>query len=46
MDGPDGRTAAPVACRFAAYEVRRGDRWELVRGGVPAASERIRSVAG
>ena len=45
MDGPDPRTARPLPCAFAVYEVERDGRWERVERGVPGKDEWIRSVS-
>jgi murein DD-endopeptidase MepM/ murein hydrolase activator NlpD len=45
MDGPDPRTARPLPCAFAAYEVERGGSWERVERGIPGQDDRIRSVS-
>ena len=45
MDGTDPTTARGVPAAFRAYEVWRGGAWERVAGGIPARSDRIRSVA-
>jgi murein DD-endopeptidase MepM/ murein hydrolase activator NlpD len=45
MDGPDPRTARPLPCAFAAYEVERGGNWERVERGIPGQDDRIRSVS-
>lgn len=44
MDGADPFTARGLPCAFAAYLVRRGDRWIRVASGEPGRWERIRSV--
>ncbi len=45
MDGPDPRVAAGVPIVFELYEVWRDGAWLLVERGVPATTDRIRSVA-
>jgi murein DD-endopeptidase MepM/ murein hydrolase activator NlpD len=46
MDAADPRTARGVPCAFRVYEIERGDRWELVSGGIPGRRDRIRAVGG
>jgi hypothetical protein len=45
MDRADPLTARGVPCAFARYLVLRDDRWDLVEGGIPERSQRIRSTA-
>ena len=45
MDGPDPLTAKGVPCAFRAYEIFANGAWRRVTGGVPHATDRIRSVS-
>ncbi|HEX6261362.1 MAG TPA: M23 family metallopeptidase [Actinomycetota bacterium] len=44
MDRADALTARGIPCAFEAYQVLRGERWMLVKRGVPERLERIRPV--
>jgi murein DD-endopeptidase MepM/ murein hydrolase activator NlpD len=44
MDAADPLTARGLACAFRQYEVRRDGSWQLVEGGIPTSTDRIRSV--
>jgi murein DD-endopeptidase MepM/ murein hydrolase activator NlpD len=46
MTTPDPRTATPVPCAFASYEVHGPQGWRLVRRGIPGKSELIRVEGG
>jgi hypothetical protein len=45
MDSPDPLTARGIPCAFRAYEVWRDGAWRRVDRGIPASTDRIRSVA-
>lgn len=44
MDDADPLRANGVPCAFAAYRVRRGDRWETVTNGIPQRGDLIASI--
>jgi hypothetical protein len=46
MDRADLLTAQGIPCVFRAYEVWRDGAWQRVENGIPASTERIRSVSG
>ncbi|WP_219980515.1 M23 family metallopeptidase [Microbacterium sp. HD4P20] len=46
MDSADLMSARGIACAFAVYDVRAGDRtWTRVERGIPGRRERIRSIS-